>query len=364
MDAESRGEWKPLEGYKALYVMMASQPTLPSTDGSSNRNTPERCPSPLYSLDPVRERHKILRCYQYKRLKHIETKVKEETEETYLRADNLCKKEEIHTKIITGHRDTRASQRNLKSVEKEDGNVKIKDEAFPPEISTDPENSRVTHRSVKTEEKEEGHIKIKQEVLLMIKTDPGDTRTTQRDVKAEEDSQVKAKKKILEIGMDGRYRWYTEEHPSVPQEGEMVDNDITAYVLEEKAIMPNLKPLSYKREKMFACPECGKCFSRKYDRILHRRIHTGQKPFPCSECGKSFPFKSNLEQHLKTHTTQSMPFSCSECGMRFRTSRILATHKRVHIAKTVYKCSQCGQAFIKKLYLKRHERVHIGLKPY
>ncbi|XP_077330786.1 uncharacterized protein LOC143973803 [Lithobates pipiens] len=209
-------------------------------------------------------------------------------------------------------------------------------------------------------------MNIKQEEVLLLITDPGDTRTTQRDFKAEEeDSQVKAKKKILEIGMDGRYRWYnTEEHPNVPQEGEMVDNDITAYVLEEKAITPNLKPLSYKEEKMFACPECSKCFSRKYDRILHRRIHTGQKPFPCSECGKSFPFKSNLEQHQKTHTAQSMPFSCSECGMRFRTSRILATHKRVHTAKTVYKCSQCGQAFINKLYLKRHKRVHIGLKPY
>ncbi|KAM5141788.1 uncharacterized protein ACMZJ9_015483 [Mantella aurantiaca] len=282
-------------------------PQEDEVDGSSNRSTPERCPSPLYSLDSIRKRHKILRCYQYKRLRHIQTEVKEEVEEICQRGNDTCKEEEVPIKIGTDPGDTRDPQRDVKA-EEEEGNVRIKEE-------------------------EERH--------------------------------KKTKKKILEIGMDGRYRWYNmEAHPSVPPQGDIVEDDITAYVLEEKAVTPNLKPTPYNVGELYACPECDKCFSRKYDRILHRRIHTGQQSFSCPECEKSFPFKSNLEQHQKTHTTQAKPFSCPDCGMHFRTSRILATHQRVHTAKTVYECPQCGQAFIKKLYLKRHERVHIGLKPY
>ncbi|XP_066451495.1 gastrula zinc finger protein XlCGF66.1-like isoform X1 [Eleutherodactylus coqui] len=56
----SMEEWDYLEGHKDLYkdVMMEDHQPLPSPDGSSQRNPPERCHSPLYSQDcPEEEEH-------------------------------------------------------------------------------------------------------------------------------------------------------------------------------------------------------------------------------------------------------------------------------------------------------------------
>ncbi|XP_068111870.1 uncharacterized protein [Hyperolius riggenbachi] len=56
-----------------------------STDGSSNRNTPEICPSPLYFRDSAQEHHRLSKDIQGKTPVQIEIKIEEEEEEPYVR---------------------------------------------------------------------------------------------------------------------------------------------------------------------------------------------------------------------------------------------------------------------------------------
>ena len=57
----------------------------------------------------------------------------------------------------------------------------------------------------------------------------------------------------------------------------------------------------HKRELLHDCSVCGKTFSKKYNMMVHMRIHTGECPFECSVCGKRFNQKSSLKSHLKVH---------------------------------------------------------------
>ena len=40
-------------------------------------------------------------------------------------------------------------------------------------------------------------------------------------------------------------------------------------------------------EKTFACTECGKEFSQKFNLKRHKIIHTGEKPFACTKCERN-----------------------------------------------------------------------------
>ncbi|XP_063814220.1 uncharacterized protein LOC135054802 isoform X2 [Pseudophryne corroboree] len=72
-------------------------PTDISTDGASNRDSPERCPRPLYSQDCTEENHRTPQEDQDEGLTDIKIEVIEEKEEGYVRGDQQCKEEEIPT---------------------------------------------------------------------------------------------------------------------------------------------------------------------------------------------------------------------------------------------------------------------------
>ncbi|PIO36228.1 hypothetical protein AB205_0071560 [Aquarana catesbeiana] len=102
----SMEEWEYIEGHKDLYkdVMMENRPPLTSPDGFSNKSTPERCPHSPYSQD----HHKIPQNDEDKGLIVIEVE-----EETYVKADDPCKEEDMSPEISTD------TQHNWSNVDKQ-----------------------------------------------------------------------------------------------------------------------------------------------------------------------------------------------------------------------------------------------------
>ncbi|XP_071995332.1 uncharacterized protein [Engystomops pustulosus] len=85
----------------------------------------------------------------------------------------------------------------------------------------------------------------------------------------------------------------------------------------------------HSREKPFPCPECGKRFRSKHYMKVHQRIHTGEKPFSCPGCPKAFYEQAHLDLHMRSHTGEK-PYPCPECGKAFSYKWNLVVHLKLH----------------------------------
>ncbi|XP_075205416.1 uncharacterized protein LOC142311144 [Anomaloglossus baeobatrachus] len=126
---------------------------------------------------------------------------------------------------------------------------------------------------------------------------------------------------------------------------------------------PGVKSQSRLGSRQYICTECGKCFPRNNDLVMHRRLHRGKVPLVCSVCGKCFPSNSHLLIHLRIHAGEK-PFSCSECGKSFKSNSHLVTHLRIHRGEKPFVCPECGKSFNDKSNFGRHKRIHTGEKPF
>ncbi|XP_063819000.1 zinc finger protein 1 homolog [Pseudophryne corroboree] len=340
-----------MEGEEEMYVRSDQQckeeeiPTDNSTDGSSNRDTPERCPCPLYSQDCTEENHRNPQEYQDEYLTDIKVETIEEEEEMYMRGDQQWKEEEIPADISTdGHYKRNTSEERL--CLSSDGDI----------------TDDITQFSLG----ENCVTPMTNPVLLSTYMSPA--LAYHEECSPDSVTSITALKigNTFPCSIDQTYfKQITKPITHQPRKKRSVKRYPCSEC--EKSFTQRSQLLTHSKlhtgEISFPCAECGKCYTRKEHLVSHQRSHTGEKPFPCSECGKCFAHKSILVTHERRHTGEK-PFRCSECGKCFAQKSVLVRHERCHTGEKPFACSQCGKCFAQKQILVSHERCHTGEKPF
>ncbi|XP_075070935.1 uncharacterized protein LOC142159938 [Mixophyes fleayi] len=292
-------------------------PTDIGTDGSSNLNTPERCPRPLYSLDCSMENPRIPQEYQGEDLTNIKVENIKGEEEMYVRGDQ-CKEEEIPTDISTAD--------GCKSRNSSDGCL-----ILSPHFKTEDNKSTQNFTG-------KNHIHLNIQPVVDSANILSDT---------------------------SNHEQCSPDNSDITRHGtaHTADQIFPCAEYGKCFILLSRHQIAHTVEKRFSCSECGKCFKNNSSLVIHHRTHTGEKPFQCSECGRCFAHKSALVSHQRHHTGDK-PYPCSECGKCFAQKSVLDRHQRTHTGEKPFPCSECGKCFTHKSFLIEHTRIHTGEKPF
>lgn len=117
------------------------------------------------------------------------------------------------------------------------------------------------------------------------------------------------------------------------------------------------------QEKMYVCEVCGKQFTQSRNLLVHSRSHTGERPFICNICNRGFSYSGDLKIHIRIHTGEK-PHVCEVCNKAFSKQGKLKIHYRIHTGEKPYVCKVCKKGFSESQVLKRHYHTHTGEKPH
>ncbi|XP_040178157.1 zinc finger protein 33B-like [Rana temporaria] len=307
------------------------------TDGSSNRNPPERCPHPLYSRDSTQEHQEIPQKGQDEDL--IICKVEAlDGEETDVRGDELWKEEEIPPEIYTKqHLDT----------------------FWDGEIEDDDVAADSTEESILTPTP---YPVISSADLSPDPSACGGSFPNACPIFQDTTGGVARSFLCSECGeLFTKRAEFISHQRSHGVDKQYACSECGECFTRRTCLLDHQR--THSGQKLFQCAECGKRFTQKSYLLKHQTSHTGEKPFSCSECGKGFIWKSHLDRHQKIHTGEK-PFSCLVCGKGFIQTSTLANHLRTHTGEKPYSCEICGKFFTDKSNFLRHEIIHTGAYPY
>ncbi|XP_063814208.1 oocyte zinc finger protein XlCOF7.1-like isoform X2 [Pseudophryne corroboree] len=378
-------------------------PTDISTDGASNRDTPERCPRPLYSQDCTEDTHRTPQGDQGKFLTKIKVEDIEEEEETYVKGDQQCKEEEIPTNISTdgaSNRDTaercpcplysqdcteenpRIPQEDqdehlinikIENIDDDDdddekmyatGDQHCKEEEIPTDNSTDGASNRDTAERCPrplysqdcTEENHRTPQEYEGEDLQIIKVEVMEEEETYM-----RDDQCKEEEIPTDISTDGHSRNIPEAHLILPPGGEIEDNDLTPDPPGEKPTNPFIH---HSADTSSGSSNPGmECFPDNPDIGTFITALRVDQIFPYPIDAKCFTDDAKLTNHQPAKTDER-PYSCVECGKSFTQKSNFLIHQRSHTGEKPFPCSECGKCFSQKSDLLIHLRSHTGEKPF
>ncbi|XP_075698551.1 uncharacterized protein LOC142663681 [Rhinoderma darwinii] len=349
-----------IEGHKDLYrnVMMETRQPLDLTDDTSERNTPERCPSPTYSEDCPEEHHDIPVDDQDHDFFIIKVEDLEE-EGMYVMGDQQCKAEDISTDIGTEHKIRYSCAEcgklftdQLHFFDHQKTHLEEK-----PYICSECGQCFILRQDL------ERHQSVHRDEKPFPCLECGNCFTQNSDlVEHQRIHTVERPFSCFECGISFTEESYLVKHQKVHTDEKPFSCSDCGKSFTLKVYLESHQKI-HSGEKSFSCKECGKCFGKKSDLVVHQRTHTGEKPYSCPECAKCFSQKSDLAKHQRFHTGEK-PFLCLDCRKRFSQKSDLVKHQRTHTGERPFSCLECGKRFTQKSVLVQHQRIHTGEKPF
>lgn len=126
---------------------------------------------------------------------------------------------------------------------------------------------------------------------------------------------------------------------------------------------PDMVTWSRQDDGFYFCDVCGYSTKNPRRRVIHSRIHTGERPFTCDLCPNTFMQSSHLARHRRSHTGER-PHACTVCRAAFLCTSDLERHVRIHTGERPYQCTFCSSSFTQRKTLTNHLRIHTGERPY